>query len=94
MLNFRDHNGILTAAQRASDLKYQNASLLFFPDYYLEAQKLCRSFDQVKVGLRVWNIKYSVLFPAKLRVHAGETVRFFTLPQDATAWLESLPPLC
>lgn len=92
MLNFRDRDEILWAARKAGELKYQNASLLFFPDYSLETQKLRRSFDQVKVGLWARNIKYSVLFPARLRIQDGETVRFFT-PRDVVAWLEMLPPL-
>lgn len=72
--------------------EYQNANLMFFPDFSLETQKLRRSFDQVKVGLPARNIKYSILFPAKLRVQDGQTVKFFTAPRDAAAWLESLPP--
>lgn len=65
---------------------------MFFPNFSMETQKLRRSFDHIKVGLRVRNIKYSILFPAKLRVQDDETVKFFTAPRDAAAWLESLPP--
>lgn len=91
MLNFSDRDEILRAARRAGEMKYQNVKLLFFPDYSLETQKLRRSFDQVKVELRARNIKYSILFPAKLRVQDGETAKFFTSPRDAVVWLESLP---
>lgn len=92
LLNFRDRDEILRIARRAGELKYQNATLMFFPDFSLETQKLRRSFDQVKVGLQAQNIKYSILFPAKLRVQEGETGKFFTAPCDAAAWLDSLPP--
>lgn len=92
LLNFKDHDETLWAARRAGELKFQNASLLFFPDYSVETQKLLRSFDQVKVALRARNIKYSILFPAKLSIQDGETVRFFTSPRDAATWLETLPP--
>lgn len=73
--------------RRAGELKFQNANLLFFPDYSVEVQKLRRSFDHVKASLRAWSIKYSILFPARLGVQDGETVRFFTSPRDATTWL-------
>lgn len=91
ILNYRDRDEILRAARRTGELKFQNATLLFSPDYSMETQKLRRSFDQIKVALRARNIKYSIFFPARLRVQDGETVRFFTSPRDATVWLESLP---
>lgn len=50
-----------------------------------------RSFDWVKAALRCKDIKYSILFPAKLRVVDGETVRFFTSLKDASTWVETLP---
>lgn len=65
---------------------------MLFPDFSIETQKLRNSFDAVKAGLRSKGIKYSVLFPAKLRVIDGETVRFFTSPKEAAKWLETIPP--
>lgn len=91
MLNFRDRDEVLREARKAWQLKFQNANLLFSPDYSVEAQKLRRSFDQVKTSLHAQNIKYSILFPARLRVQDGKTVRFFTSPRDAATWLEALP---
>lgn len=41
---------------------------------------------------RLKGICYSILFPARLKVQDGETTRFFTSPQGASAWLELLPP--
>lgn len=65
---------------------------MLFPDYSIETQKLNRSFDSVKVALRTRGVKYSVLFPAKLRVVDGEAVWFFNSSKDAVSWLEYLPP--
>lgn len=59
----------------------------------METQRQCRSFDSVKAALRSKGIKYSILFPAKLQMVDGETVRFFTAPKDAAAWLEALQAL-
>lgn len=92
LLNYRDRDELLRAARAAGVLPYRNDKLLLFPDYTMETQRQRRSFDNVKATLRVKGIKYSVMFPAKLRVVDGETVRFFTAPKDAAAWLEALPP--
>lgn len=72
---------ILHASRNVGDLCYQNAKLMIFPDYSVETQKLRKSFDHVKVALRERNIRYSVLFPARLRAQDGETTRFFNIPQ-------------
>lgn len=93
LLNFRDRDELLRAARVAREISYQNTKLLLFPDYTMETQKQQRSFDVVKAAMRVKGIKYSILFPAKLRVVDGETVPFFTNPRDATSWLELLPSL-
>lgn len=82
---------MLRAAHEAGDIPYGNVKLLMFPDYTLETQRQRRSFSAVKAKLRVKGIRYSILFPAKLRVVDGETVRIFTSPKDANAWLETLP---
>lgn len=91
-LNFRDRDEVLRADRVQGEIRHQNNKLLIFPDYSVETQKLRRSFDQVKAAMRLKGIRYSVLFPARLRVQDGETTRFFTSPRDANAWLESLPP--
>lgn len=64
---------------------------MLFLDYSVETQRLHRSFDSVKAGLRAKGIKYSILFPPKLQVIDRETVRFFTI-KNAMTRLESLPP--
>lgn len=92
-LNFRDRDEVLRAARIQGNLAHQNNKILTFPDYSVETQKLRRSFDQVKAAMRLKGIKYSVLFPARLRVQDGESTRFFTSPRDAS-WLDSLPPHC
>lgn len=82
---------MLRAARAVGSLAYHNAELLIFPDYAVETQKMQRSFDSVKAAMRTKGITYSILFPAKLRVVDGETVRFFTTPKDTSALLEVLP---
>lgn len=76
----------------AGDLPYRNGKLMMFPDSTIETQRQRRTYDTVKAALRHTGIRYSILFPANLRVVDGETVRIFTGPKDANAWLETLPP--
>lgn len=92
LLSFRDRDELLRASRAAGELTYKNVKLLLFPDYTMETQQQRRSFDAIKAALRRKGIKYSILFPAKLRVVDGETVHFFPNPKDASAWLEALPP--
>lgn len=73
------------------NIPYRNTQLMMFPDYTLETQRQRRSFDAVKAALRFKGIRYSILFPVKLRVIDRETVRIFTSPKDAGAWLKTLP---
>lgn len=90
-MNFRDRDELLRAAREAGDIPYRNVKLMMFPDYTLETQRQRRSFDAVKARFRVKGIRYSILFPAKLRVVDGK-VRIFINPKDAGTWLETLPP--
>lgn len=91
LLNFRDRDLVLREARKIEILRHEGAELMIFPDYAVNTQKLWRSFDQVKLDLRNRKIKYSMLFPAQLRVQDGKTVHFFTSPEDAFQWLETLP---
>lgn len=91
LLNFRDRDLILREARKVGELRTENAKIMLFPDYSVETQRQRRTFDQVKAQMRVKGLKYSMLFPARLRVVDGETTKFFTSPEEAARWLESLP---
>lgn len=56
-----------------------------FLGYSVETQKLRRSFDAVKAARRE-KIKYSVLFPAKLRIVDGETDILPPQERQLTVW--------
>lgn len=93
LLNFHDRDEILRASRINRDLRFQNKKLLIFPDYLVETQKLRKSFDQVKSVMWAQNIQYSVLFLARLWVQDGESAQFFNSPREASAWLDTLPPV-
>lgn len=91
LLNFRDRDLVLREARKLEELRYENVKIMLFPDYSMETQRQRRTFDHVKAQLRVKGLKYNMLFPAKLKVVDGESSKFFTSPEEATRWLESLP---
>lgn len=82
---------MLRAARLQGELKFENTKLLIFPDYTVEPQRQRKAFDHVRGMLRQKGVKYSMLFPARLRVQDGEKVQFFTSPREAARWAESLP---
>ena len=50
-----------------------------------------RSFVEVKAALRKVGIKYSMMFPAQLRVITDGKTLFFKDPPDAWNWMEKRP---
>lgn len=78
-------------ARKLEELRYENVKMMLFPDYSMETQRQRRNFDHVKAQLRTKGLKYNMLFPARLKVVDGESSKFFTSPEEATRWLESLP---
>lgn len=90
LLHYRDRDTVLHVARLQGELKFENAKILIFPNYSVETQRQRKSFNQVRAMLREKGVKYSMLFPAKLRVQDGEQVQFFTSPRDAAAWAETL----
>ncbi|KAJ1185144.1 hypothetical protein NDU88_001939 [Pleurodeles waltl] len=61
---------------------------MFFPDYTFQVQKQRHSFDGVKKALQAKELKYSMLFPAKLCVIAEGKSWYFTSPADVWDWIK------
>lgn len=87
-LNYRDRNMWLAEARKHKELKFENARIMLFPDFSAETQKRRCSFTDVKRRLRERELKYSMLYPSRLRVQHKGTVKFFETPQDASDWLD------
>lgn len=90
LLNFRDQDLVLRESRKIEALRFKGSRLMIFLDFSVETQKQSKSFDHVKLTPRQKGLKYS-MFPARLRVQDEESHRFFTSPEDASNWLESLP---
>lgn len=78
----------LAEARKHKELKFENARIMLFPDFSAETQKRRCSFTDVKRRLRERELKYSMLYPSRLRVQHKGTVKFFETPQDASDWLD------
>lgn len=91
LLNFRSIKSRSREARKVAELRFENTRLMLFPDYSVETQRLSRTFDQVKAHLRSRDLKYNKLFPARLRVIDGEYTRYFTSPEEASHWMDTLP---
>lgn len=81
---------ILAEAQKHPELPYEYTKVMFFPDFLAEVQKRRRSFNEVRCRLRKKEIKYSMLYPSRLRIPYKGTVRFFDTPMEASDWIDSL----
>ena len=90
ILHFKDQDAILKIARTRSPLKVNGAVVMIFPDYTLAIQQQRASFTGVKKRLREMELKYSLMFPAKLRVIAGEKTFFFDDPRAAWDWIEKM----
>ncbi|KAJ1106551.1 hypothetical protein NDU88_003952 [Pleurodeles waltl] len=70
--------------------RVDNAQIMLFPDYTLAVQRDQTSYMHLKRRLRAVSLDYSLLFPAKLRIVAEGKAHFFTMPEAAWEWLESM----
>ncbi|KAJ1162468.1 hypothetical protein NDU88_002936 [Pleurodeles waltl] len=89
LLNYRDRDLILQLFRKSGPLRFENAEITAYPDFTAEVQKKRSSFYHVKECLRKHNIKYALMFPARLRIQDDTRALFFTTPEDAWTWLHA-----
>lgn len=77
LIYFRDRDLVLMEAWKKDVIRHEAAKLMFFLDFSVDTQKLHKSFDSVKQTLHTKGVKYSMLFPTRLRVVDEETICFF-----------------
>lgn len=68
----------------------KNIKVMFFPDFSVEVQKRHKSFNEVRCRIREKDIKYSMLYPSRLRIPYKGTLRFFDMPMEARDWIDDL----
>ena len=65
---------------------------MLFPDYTAAIQQQRSSFLGIKRKLRELDLKYALLFPARLRVSINGKTHFFDSPVEAWSWVERYTP--
>lgn len=75
-------------AREKGNIQLGNNKVAIFPDFSAEIQRRRQGFTEVKRRLRIHNIKYAMLFPARLRVEQDGRAFFFEDPEEAITWLE------
>ena len=87
-LNYRNRDTILKAAREKVPLKFENHTITIYPDYTKRVQESRKSFLSVKQKLRAMDIKYMLLYPARLRVIYNGQSHFFEQPEEVWQWLD------
>lgn len=87
MLNYQYRDSVLAAAHTMPEITYENAKLLFFPDFSQEVQCCRKSFTEVRRRFREKGIGFGLLYPSRLRITDGDRTRFFDTLEAASEWL-------
>ncbi|KAJ1104039.1 hypothetical protein NDU88_001454 [Pleurodeles waltl] len=92
ILNYRDRDVTLQVARELDPIIIDNARISLYPDYTMTVQKRRASFQIIKQRLRKMEIKYAILFPAKLRITHNQKMHFFDSPDLVSTWLDKNIP--
>ncbi|KAJ1142310.1 hypothetical protein NDU88_008636 [Pleurodeles waltl] len=88
ILNYRDRDVALQVARELDPIIIDNARISLYPDYALAVQKRRASYQIIKQRLRKMEIKYALLFPAKLCITHNQKTHFFDSSDLVSTWLD------
>ena len=88
LLNFRDRDRILQNSREKGACMVDSVKGLIFPYFTLAVQKKQMSFNAEKRTLRELNLKYALMFQAKVRIEAKDQAYIFDDAKAAWEWLE------
>lgn len=88
LLNYRDREVVLCLTREKGAVHINGAKISFYPDISAEVQRKRSKFMDVKKRLQRLQLKYAMLFPARLRITAGDQNHFFENAQEAADWLD------
>ena len=89
-LNFQDKVRATRAARAKGKVMCGGQEVMFFPDLSAELHRQRRRFDGVKQQLRSLNIRYGIMYPAKLRLTFNGQTREFDSPADAEKFVQGI----
>ncbi|KAJ1116278.1 hypothetical protein NDU88_004494 [Pleurodeles waltl] len=88
LMNNWDRDCVLRAAHDSDKAVFEDGKISIYPDYTKKVQHSLKIFLEVKVKLRAMNIRYRLLYPARLKVLSGGRSHFFERPEEVWKWLE------
>uniref|UniRef100_A0A8C5QRW1 Uncharacterized protein n=1 Tax=Leptobrachium leishanense TaxID=445787 RepID=A0A8C5QRW1_9ANUR len=86
-LNYTNKTKILQAYYRLRNLDYQGATLQLFQDFSAALSTKRRAFSSLCSKLVAQNIRFSLLYPARLLVVFNGTTHYFDTPREAAVAL-------
>ncbi|KAJ1100499.1 hypothetical protein NDU88_005584 [Pleurodeles waltl] len=88
LLNYKDRDCILRAARETDKAVFENWKISIYPAYTNKVQTSRKGFLEVKAKLSAMNIRYMLLYPARLKVLLRGRSYFFEHPKAVWKWLE------
>lgn len=79
-------------ARERGSLDYKGSEVHIFGDYSAEVARKRAAFTPIKAQLKKAGLRFSLLFPAKLRVNINGAKHEFNTPVEAAAFLEARQP--
>uniref|UniRef100_A0A8C5QXN8 LINE-1 type transposase domain-containing protein 1 n=1 Tax=Leptobrachium leishanense TaxID=445787 RepID=A0A8C5QXN8_9ANUR len=88
LLNFSDKIRIMQAYRKANTLEHNGTTLRLFQDFSASLAARRRAFAPICSKLAAANVRFTLQYPARLRVHLHGQVTFYDSPTDALTILE------
>ncbi|KAF3847177.1 hypothetical protein F7725_020205 [Dissostichus mawsoni] len=95
---FQVKEEILKLSRQKGKLVLGGTQIFIFPDYSADLDKRRAAYNEVKAVLRKADVRYGLLYPARLRITFGSETRIFDSPQSAmeyyTTKIKPPPKIC
>ncbi|MEQ2180456.1 hypothetical protein GOODEAATRI_001414 [Goodea atripinnis] len=89
--NFSDQQRVMEAARRLKDIRQDEATIHFFPDFAAATQKRPWEHNQVRKKLQsIEGAHCAMIYPASQRVTVNDMVKTFHTPEEAAAFVDSV----
>lgn len=87
-LSSQDRDSVLKAGREKKDLMFSNNEVAIFPDYAMETQRKRTRFKNVKKRLYQNGVKFSLMFPARIKIiYNKKTFFFITQRKQQNGWM-------
>lgn len=89
--HYNDRARVLEAARRIKEVRFEDNRIFLFQDFSSGTQRKRRAFDEARRRLQSLGLHtYGLNYPATLRITVNNTTKFFTKPEEAMAYINTL----